>query len=450
MAQHRMNKTTRRRFLQTAAAGIALPLAAPALLRGGARQDKVRLAAVGVGGKGWTDLTSAARFCEVVAICDVDTGANRRGGFGAAAERWPEARRYTDWRKLLDAEHKHLDAVTVSTPDHMHAPVTMTALQHGLATYTQKPLTRTVHEARALAGAAKRAGVSTQMGNQHHSGAAYRTLVEIIRSGAIGKVRRAHAWSNRPIWPQGIVRPAGADPVPDELNWDLWLGAAPERPFKKGAYHPFKWRGWYDFGAGALGDMGCHIIDPVVWSLGLTAPKSVSYHGPEPAAETFPKQEAIQYRFDGTKHTEGESLEMTWWDGGKLPPTEGSHFPSGEKLPSQGVMLIGGDGTLVCRHGGTPQLYPEQLAREAKLPQAERLDHYGVWIDGVRDGSQPNSNFAYAGPLTEIVLLGVIASRVGGGELQWDAAKLQFTNSDAANRYVKEDYRRGWEVPGLS
>src|SRR5262245_29430727 len=270
----------------------------------------------------------------------------KRGGsgFGAAAERWPDAKRYTDWREMLDKEGKRLNGVTVSTPDHMHAPVTMTAIQMGLATYTQKPMTRTIHEARQLTLAARKAGVVTQMGNQGHSGAAYRSLVQLIQGGAIGKVKEAHTWSNRPIWPQGIDRPTESSPIPDSLNWDLWLGVAPARPFVAGAYHPFNWRGWYDFGAGALGDMGCHIIDPVYWSLALTAPRSVSYEGPTPKPETFPAWEVLTYEFPGTQYTAGSTLKMRWYDGKRdgvpnLPSAELAPLPDGESLPTNGWLL---------------------------------------------------------------------------------------------------------------
>jgi len=443
-------RISRRRFVsQTSATAAALPLVSRSLVRGESPNETVRLAAVGVGGKGWSDLNGAAKYAKVVALCDVDTGENRRGGLAAAAKKWPEAKRYTDWRELLDKEGKHLDAITVSTPDHMHAPVTMTALQHGIGAYTQKPLTRTVFEARQLAKVAGEKGLSTQMGNQHHSAPGYRTLVHWVQDGAIGKVTEAHTWSNRPIWPQGIDRPSGSDPVPRSLDWNLWLGVAPERPYLKGVYHPFKWRGWFDFGAGALGDMGCHIIDPAVWSLDLGAPLSVSYNGPKPHKETFPKEETLTYVFPSTKHTAGDTITMKWYDGGRLPSLEGKPFVENVKLPNQGVLLIGEKGAILCAHGGKPTIYPEDRAADVSAPKLEGIDHYGIWIDGIRNGSQPNSNFGYAGPLTETVLLGVIASRVDGQDLKWDSESLGFTNSDVANRYVHEPYRKGWNVPEL-
>ncbi len=445
-----MTHTTRREFLKASSAGLALPLAAPAILSAKSPNETVRVAGIGVGGKGWVDIGGAARHADVVAYCDVDTGKRgRRGGYGAAAEKWTKARGYQDFRKLIDKERKNLDGITVSTPDHMHAPVTMMALQHGLAVYTQKPLTRTVFEARALTKAAAKAGVSTQMGNQHHSGGGYRSLVRIVQDGLLGKIKAAHTWSDRPIWPQGKDRPSGSDPVPKSLNWDLWLGVADERPYKADIYHPFKWRGWFDFGAGALGDMGCHIIDPVVWSLKLGPPSSVSYDGPQPRTEMFPQSEVLQFRFPGTKFTAGDNFEMTWWDGGKVPPVNGSHVGSADSLPKQGVMLIGEEGTLVCQHGKTPKLYPLEKFADSDVPAVDGLDHYGVWVEGIRGGKSPNSSFDYAGPLTETVLLGVIASRVGAGRLDWDARRMRFTNSDTANQFIRDEYRSGWNVEGL-
>jgi predicted dehydrogenase len=413
--------------------------------------EQVRIAAVGVGGKGWNDLQGAAANARVVAFCDVETGENRRGGFGKAAEAWPEARRYTDWRQMLDREHQHLDGVTVSTPDHMHAPITMTAISMGLGTYTQKPLTRTIHEARQLTIAARAAGVATQMGNQNHNGRTYKTLVAIIRSGVIGKIREVHAWSNRPTWPQGIERPPGSDPVPRTLHWDLWLGVAPERPYLADVYHPFKWRGWFDFGAGALGDMGCHIIDPVVWALELAAPTSVRYEGPEPAKETFPAWERIHYQFPGTAHTIGDTIRVVWHDGGKRPPEALAQLPAGAALPSNGTLFVGQEGTLVTPHGGKalPALHPQEKFAEYPLPELDGCDHYQQWTDAIRGVDTTTSAFDYAGPLTETVLLGTVAARFPDQELRWDAAQLEFTNCPQANQYVRQPYRQGWQVQGL-
>jgi predicted dehydrogenase len=453
---------SRRNFLASTTAAMATVTILPSGLLKAAPNDKPNIAAVGVGGKGWSDITETSKdgAAHVVAFCDVETGGGRgkkknSSGFGAAAEKWPDAKRYTDWREMLDKEANRLNGVTVSTPDHMHAPVTMTALQMGIATYTQKPLTRTIHEARQLTLAARKAGVATQMGNQGHSGIAYRTLVDLIQGGAIGKVKEAHTWSNRPIWPQGIDRPAGSSPIPETLNWDLWLGVAPERPFVEGAYCPFNWRGWYDFGAGALGDMGCHIIDPVFWSLGLAAPTSVSYEGPSPKPETFPAWEILNYDFAGTQYTAGP-IRVRWYDGKKegvpnLPPAGLAPLAAGDNLPTNGCLFIGEKGVLLCEHGrGRPRLLPEEKFIGYPIPKLEEVDHYLQWTNAIRGEGKTTSNFDYAGPLTETVLLGTVASRFAGEQLAWDSANLRFTNVPKANDYVQQPYRKGWEVSGLS
>jgi predicted dehydrogenase len=271
-------------------------------------------------------------------------------------------------------------------------------------------------------------------------------LVQIVRDGAIGKVKEAHTWTNRPIWPQGMKAPTGSDPVPSSFHWDLWLGTAPKRPYKQGAYCPFVWRGWYDFGAGALGDMGCHIIDPVYWSLGLSAPKSVRYRGPEPMPESFPEEETLTYTFAGTEYTAGDEIAVKWYDGGRKPPRDLAPMPKDQKLPNQGCMLVGTDGVLICPHGGGPQLLPRDKFSDYQRPRPGGRNHYAEWTDAIRNGGQPNSNFSYAGPLTEAVLLGVVASRVSGRTLHWDPANLRFTNSEQANQYVQEPYRSGFDV----
>jgi predicted dehydrogenase len=467
--KNEFKQASRRDFLKSAAAVLGTGVASqtlfvPPLVRASSG-DKVRLAAVGAGGKGAGDIRETSKDQMVVALCDVDQRQAVR-----SRELFPDARFYTDWRKMLEKEARNIDGVTVSTPDHMHAPVTMTALSLGLATYTQKPLTRTVYEARQLRLAAQRAGVATQMGNQHHSGIGYRMTVQLIQGGVIGQVREAHTWSNRPIWPQGLDRPIGSDPVPDTPDWDKWLGVAPERPFKaswpetlgyqgkKGSvYVPFSWRGWYDFGAGALGDMGCHIIDPVYWALELTAPNWVEYSGPEPKAEMFPTEETLTYEFPGTRYT-GDRILVKWYDGGRKPPRELAQMgnqPSGKdkgkprELPSNGSLFIGSKGVLMCPHGSGPQLFPQEAFQGLERPKLKGIDHYMNWTLAIKGDVQTTCPLAYAGPLTESVLLGVIASRVPGERLYWDAESLRFKNAHAANRFVRADYRPGWEVAGL-
>ena len=446
-----MSKIVRRTFLGGLSSASAASLATGSALARKSPNEIPNLAAVGVGGKGWADSQGAAKHANIVAFCDVEqTKSGKRGGFASAARTWPRARRYTDWRVMLEKE-KNLDGLTVSTPDHMHAPVTMTALQQGIGCYTQKPLTRTIHESRKVTEVAARVGVATQMGNQHHSGSSYRTLVNIVQTGLLGKIKVAHAWSNRPIWPQGIQRPSQSAAPPRDLLWDLWLGVAPDRPFAAGVYHPFKWRGWYDFGTGALGDMGCHIIDPVYWALDLTAPDTILCEGPEPAKETFPKEERIYYEFPGTARTAGKTIKVTWHDGGKLPDPSECDLPAGTKLPANGCMFVGEQGVAVCPHGSgkLPDLFPKEKFKGLDFQVYPSTDHYRQWVDAIRGEGKPSSGFDYAGPLCEAVLLGCVASRSPGLKLEWNAKAMRFNNSKEADNLLHQQYRKGWEVSGL-
>ena len=446
-----MSKIVRSTFLGGLSSASAASLATGSALARKSPNEIPNLAAVGVGGKGWADSQGAAKHANIVAFCDVEqTKSGKRGGFASAARTWPRARRYTDWRVMLEKE-KNLDGLTVSTPDHMHAPVTMTALQQGIGCYTQKPLTRTIHESRKVTEVAARVGVATQMGNLHHSGSSYRTLVNIVQTGLLGKIKVAHAWSNRPIWPQGIKRPSQSAAPPRDLLWDLWLGVAPDRPFAAGVYHPFKWRGWYDFGTGALGDMGCHIIDPVYWALDLTAPDTILCEGPEPAKETFPKEERIYYEVPGTARTAGKTIKVTWHDGGKLPDPSECDLPAGTKLPANGCMFVGEQGVAVCPHGSgkLPDLYPKEKFKGLDFQVYPSTDHYRQWVDAIRGEGKPSSGFDYAGPLCEAVLLGCVASRSPGLKLEWNAKAMRFNNSKEADNLLHQQYRKGWEVSGL-
>ncbi|MBP89353.1 MAG: dehydrogenase [Planctomycetaceae bacterium] len=443
---------TRRVFLQSAtASSLAMPLVVSSSAFGA--NDRLNIAAVGVGGKGRGDIASTSVGQNVVAICDVDERT-----LSAAEKIYPDAKVYTDWRKLL--EQKDIDAVTVSTPDHMHAPIAVSAMELGKHVYVQKPLAHTVFEARQMRLLAKEKGVVTQMGNQGHSGTAYRTLVQLLQSGVIGKVKEAHAWSNRPIWPQGIDRPERSDDVPDYLHWDAWLGVAPTRPYigpteeskrGRGLYHPFNWRGWLDFGVGALGDMGCHIIDPVVWSCELGSPKRVWSDGPAPNNETFPEWGIIRYEFAGTKHTAGDTFQMTWYDGGKKPLQELAQLPSDRSLPANGSLFVGEKGVLLCEHGGRrgPELFPIDSFADYKIEAIEGSDHYMQWTNACKGVDKAASHFDYAGPLTETVLLGTIAIRYPGQQLQWDAESLQVTDNAQASEFVRKSYRQGWAVKRL-
>jgi predicted dehydrogenase len=442
---------SRRQFLgQAAVGGVALPLLVTSNSVAGASK-RLNIAAVGVGGKGRSDIANSSKGHNVVAICDVD-----KRTLAQSAKEYRKAKQYTDWRKML--EQKDIDAVTVSTPDHMHAPIAITAMELGKHVYVQKPLAHTLFEARQMRLVAQKHGVVTQMGNQGHSGSGYKTVVRLIQEGVIGKVKEAHAWSNRPIWPQGVRRSEKSDPVPDWLEWDLWLGVAPNRPYvgpaegakkSRGAYHPFNWRGWLDFGVGALGDMGCHIIDPVVWSCGLSAPTKVWSDGPIPNGETFPKWGIIQYEFPGTEFTSGDNFRMTWYDGGKKPDQKLARLGKGEELPSNGSLYIGEKGVILCPHGKNPTLHPNsQFGEKIELEAAD--DHYQQWTNACLGNGETTSHFGYAGPLTETVLLGTVAIRFPGKKLEWDSENMKFTNVATANHFVHHNYRKGWEVPTLT
>lgn len=441
-------RLSRRCFLQTSAlAGAALPWVASRPLSA-APSEKLNLAGIGVGGKGWSDLTSiaASPHVNVVAICDIDESTQH---LGRAAEKYPGAKRYTDYRKLL--EQKDIDAVHVSTPDHMHAPISLAAMALGKHVYCQKPLTHTVDEARRMANAAKKMNVVTQMGNQIQSHEAYRTAVELIHTGAIGKVKEVYSWqSGTPSWRKTTDRPSGDDPIPASVHWDEWLGVAPVRPYKAEIYHPFNWRNWQAFGTGQLGDFGCHILDPVFNCLQLTAPQSVKAKAPALNQEVWPKWSTVEYVFPGTKYTAGESVKVTWYDGeGTTPPRELLPLPADFKLPTAGSVLIGEAGVLVIPHVAMPKLFPEEKFADYKMPELPKRDHYISFADACRGEDKTTSLFSYSGPLTEAVLLGTVAIRFPEETLKWDAANLRVVNLAEANDYLTKPYRKGWELPAV-
>ena len=438
----------RRDFLKrTTASGFALAL--PAIGRPGILEEQLLVGCVGTGGMGWTDRQRISKNprVRVIALCDVD-----RNLLGRAAKEVPGARTCTDWRKLLD--QKDIDAVTVSIPDHMHAPVIFTALEQGKHVYGQKPLTHSVHEARQIGISARKAGVVTQMGMQVHSTVAYRGIVKTIQAGVIGKVRAVHSWSDRPVWPQGpaLKRPTKSHPVPEHFDWNSRLGVAPKRPFVRELYHPGKWRGWVDFGSGALGDMGCHILDPVVWSLQLGAPSAIRSEGPAPT-ETYPSSSIIHYTFPGTQFTAGDSIDVSWYDGGKRPPSKLAPLPSGKDLHANGSLFIGEKGVLHHLHNGDVgdySLLPEGDFSGYQKPDLEPHDHWLQWTRACLGKDNASAPFDYSAPLTETGLLGNVALRFPGKELVWAAEKLRFRGFPEADTLVKRPYRKRWEVEGLS
>lgn len=436
----------RRNFLAASAAG-AVQLATSRGVYARDLNGKLRVASIGTGGKGQDDLenVSASARVEIVALCNVD---DSQPHLGWAAEKFPKAKRFADYRRLLD-EPQMFDAVTVSTPDHMHAPIALAVMALGKHVFCQKPLAHTVHEARMMREAAARHKLVTQMGNQIQSHHAYRNAVKLVHDGAIGKIKEVHSWQAGDMrWLLTDKRPSDSDPVPASLKWDLWLGVARERPFKNDLYHPQNWRAWQDFSSGQLGDFGCHILDPVFMALELTAPTSIEADAPTLNTETWAPRCKVEYQFPGTKRTAGETVAVTWYDGqGHMPEAEGLGLPGDYKLPHAGSAFVGEKGTMILPHWDDPRLLPEEKFQNYKMPNLKDVNHYTSWAHACLGDGKTTSQFGYSGPLTETVLLGAIAVRYPKEQLLWDAKAAQFThNADATARLTKE-YRAGWSLP---
>lgn len=441
-------KTTRRTFMkQAAAAGLAVPFILPRLSFASPASAKLQHAAIGVGGQGASDLASIATHekIQVYALCDIDELTLKK-----AAQKYPGAKLYRDWREMFDKEKGKIDSVNVSTPDHMHAPAAMTAIRKGIHVFCEKPLTHEVYEARRLTLAAKEKGVATQMGIQIHSHDFYRTAVQWLKDGAIGKVKEWHSWCAAVYTTEDKKRPAGQDPIPPNVAWDLWLGVAPARPYKKEIYHPFKWRCWRDFGGGATGDFGCHIFDPVFTALEIAPPRTISCEAECVSEEVYPAWTIANYVFPGNAMTAGSTIAATWMDGEKRPSVELSpHLPKDHELPPSGSMIIGEEGTLVIPHVGPPHLYPVEKFKDYPQPKLEPKDHYHDFVEAALGNGKAGADFSFSGPLAEAVLLANVANRFPGKTLEWDPAKLKFTNHKEATQYIKRRYRRGWRVRGL-
>ena len=451
------SQASRREFLRASAAATFGFTIVPRHVLGGAGQtppsERIRLAGIGAGGMGGGDIATVSKLgAEIVALCDVDN-ARAAGSF----ERFPKARRYKDFRAMLDKEAKQIDAVTIGTPDHIHAVAAMAAIRAGKHVYCQKPLTHTLFECRELTNAAREAGVTTSMGNQGHATEGARLTNEWIQADIIGEVREVHVWSDRAghLWKQGIPRPSDTLPVPPTLDWNLWLGPIRERPYHP-AYAPVGWRGWWDFGTGALGDMGCHIIDHPVWALNLGAPTFVEARTTLDGTllannqlnfETYPVAAIIHYEFPARGAL--PPVTMTWYDGGLMPATP-AEMPADKRLPSNGVLYLGSKGKLYhSSHGGQPELLPRELHEQARLvPKTmERSPgHYEEWVQACKGGPRPAANFDYAGPMTETVLLGVLSLRAPGTRLEWDSARLRVSNMPELNQHVHTEYRSGWSL----
>jgi predicted dehydrogenase len=408
--------------------------------------EKINVAGIGVGGKGYGDIMECRRE-NVVALCDVDW---ERAG--EAFYKMPDAVKYKSFFEMLEKEPS-IDAVTVSTPDHTHAIAAYTALKAGKHVYCQKPLTQTVAEARLLTNTARELGLTTQMGNQGHCGDGVRETCEIIWSGGIGAVKEVHIWTNRPIWPQAVPEALPSQAVPADMQWDLWLSVAPWRAYNAD-YAPFNWRGWWDFGAGALGDMGCHIMDPANWALKLQDAPSFSVEVVQQEGnnlQTFPSKSIIKYTFPA--RADMGPVDVYWYDGGLLPERP-ADIPADLKLGDgdNGSLFVGEKGYLACAtYGENPQLLPEANFKDYKRPEQtiERIrmqNPYVNWLDGIKNGTKPASNFEYSGPFTEVVVFGNVAL-ASGKRLEFDRASMKVTNDEAANALLTKQYRRGWELP---
>jgi len=428
-----------------AAGGV--PLILPRLSLAQSANGKLQHACIGVGGMGNSDLNSflATGKVDIVAICDID-----ENNLNAAATLLPQARKYRDWREMLEKEETNIDSVNVTTPDHMHAPIAMSAIKKGKHVYCQKPLTHEIYEARMLQQAAREAGVVTQMGIQIHANIAYRMGARMLQDGAIGKIKEWHSWTSAPSWPQGMERPEGEDPVPPYVDWDLWLGTAPHRPYKADTYHPFKWRGWQDFGGGAVGDFACHIFDPVFMGIQPGRVLSIQAEVPAIGSESWPEWEIIHYEFGGSAMTADKTVMATWYDAGKQPPREIAPMPPEHNLPGSGSAIIGEEGVMVLPHWAGPMLYPLERFQGIDRPDlVPNIDHYGQWVDACLGVGEATANFDYAAPLAEAALLGNVANRFAGQKLEWDAQAMKVTNVPEANALLRREYRDGWAVEGL-
>lgn len=448
---------SRRNFIGGAAAAAAAFTIVPRHVLGGSGQvapsDKLNIACVGVGGKGRSDIEGVSME-NVVALCDVDDEMVAKFGDYAAdkpqlLELYNKAAKYRDFRQMLDKE-KNIDAVVVSTPDHCHAVISMMAIKMGKHVYCQKPLTHTVYEARMLAKAAKEANVTTQMGNQGHSMEGTRLVNEWIWDGAIGNVTEVHAWTNRPIWPQALDRPKEIPSCPPTFDWNLWLGPASFRPYHP-AYCPFSWRGWFDFGTGAVGDMGAHILDQPFWALKLEYPTTITASSSRMTADSFPIASTVHFTFPARGNM--PPVKLTWYDGGLTPPRPQELEP-GRRMGDGGggCIFVGDKGKLMCStYGDNPRLIPEARMKEYTRPEKtipRSPGIYAEWIEAIKAGKKSTTDFSYSGQLTETMLLGNIAIRVQDKftVLEWDPIKMEITNLPEANEHLHMKYREGWTL----
>ncbi len=438
----------------TAAAGLMI---VPRYVLGGKGysppSDTLNIGCIGVGGKGTSDIRSCSKE-NIIALCDVDD--TQLAQFLKSDRNTPEqqamydkAAKYQDYRIMLEKE-KSIDAVTVSTPDHCHAVAAMMAMKLGKHAFVQKPLTHTIKEARILAKTAKEMNVVTQMGNQGHAGEGGRLINEWIWDGAIGEVREVHCWTNRPIWPQGIDAPQEIPSVPSTLNWDVWLGPARFRPYHP-AYHPFKWRGFWDFGTGALGDMGAHILDHPFWALKLGHPTTVQASSTPFTKDSCPLAEIVTYEFP--QRGDLPPVTLKWYDGGMMPPRPEGLEPGRMMGDSGGGgIFIGSKAMLMfSTYGDNPRIVPEAKMKEYRRPEKTIQRSPGIheeWIEAIKAGKKSSTDFSYSGKLTEVMLLGnaAVLTQEHKTVLEWDGEKMEFTNLPEANQFLHFEYRTGWKL----
>ncbi|MDO9340397.1 MAG: Gfo/Idh/MocA family oxidoreductase [Bacteroidales bacterium] len=445
-------KKSRREFISTSAAAVAGLTILPGHVIPGfghiAPSDKLNIAGVGIGGMGKGNLANVAKTENIIALCDVDWREQTTKVF----ETYPGARQYKDYRIMLDKQ-KDIDAVIVATPDHTHAVISLEAIRRGKHVFTQKPLTHTVHEARVLTKAAREYKVATQMGNQGQASDGPRRLREMIWDGVIGPVREVHVWTDRPnnglfktYWPQGINKPEDTHPVPEKLDWDLFVGPAPMRPYHP-AYHPFRWRGWLNFGTGALGDIGCHSLDPVFRALKLQYPTSVQAVSTLVNEESYPLASMVRYEFPSRGDLPPVSL--LWYDGG-LRPMQIPELEDGMQMGPGGVLYIGDKGKILGDRILPASLRNSYQAPEPYIPSSP--GHEQEWIEACKGGDPAGSNFDWAGPLTETVLLGNIALRkelkekLSGQRLKFNPEKFSFPDMPEADQFLHYLYREGWNL----
>lgn len=442
----RSNLLTRRDALRLGAAALAAgPFLRTRRVLAAGPEQKVRIASVGVGNKGWDDLKSIASApdAEIVAICDVD-----ENFLGVAQKEFSKAAAFRDYRVMLDKLGDGIDGVIVSTPDHMHGAISLAAMDLGKHVYVQKPLAHNLAELRAMCDAAAKQRVVTQMGTQIHGNEAYRTAAKMLRDGSIGKVSEVHCWIGRGLPLPATERTAGkSDPVPATLDWELWQGVAPVEPFVAGFYHPFNWRMWRDYGCGMLGDMASHLFDPIFTGLDLQAPLTVRSGGPAHLRDTFSPDTEVEYTFAGTPLT-AEQVKFRWTNGEFKPDASRAQLPEGVSLPDSGSYVVGDKGVMVLPHWAMPSFYANGKPMEIEVVSAGNADHYHEWVSACRGEGKTGTPFSFSGPLTEAVLAGTVAGAFPEETLTWDSAGLKFDH-DGANALVHRKYRDDWRPLGV-